>query len=192
MIILNLNLRQSENLYIKMNHKIVYKFYLLFLFTFQLIFAGDKGSIRHITSNEGLPNNIVSSIVQDSLGFIWIGTRGGLVRYDGTNFKNYTYDPNNPKSLSNDIITTVEIDNSGYLWIGTLEGGLNKFNPKTEMFTHFVHEKNNLNSISQNWISAICEDQKGNIWIGTSQAGLNRLNPLTGKIDIWKLCPNKW
>lgn len=169
-----------------MTNKTIFNIFLSLIFSIQLAFAGDNGSVRHITSDEGLPNNIVSSIVQDSIGFMWFGTRGGLVRYDGNNFKKFSYDPNNQNTLSNDIITTIHIDRYGNLWIGTLEGGLNKFNPQTETFTHFVYEKDKKNSISQNWINTLCEDSEGNIWIGTSQAGLNRLNPLSGEIVVWK------
>ncbi|SDH24791.1 Signal transduction histidine kinase [Dyadobacter soli] len=48
-----------------------------------------KFSVRHFTDENGLPQNSIKAIAQDSLGFLWLGTENGVVRFDGTNFKVY-------------------------------------------------------------------------------------------------------
>ena len=58
-----------------------------------------------IDSEAGLPNDYITSLVMDSLGFTWIGTEGGLCRYDGSDIKTYTQDPEIPNSLPSDVIT---------------------------------------------------------------------------------------
>lgn len=70
----------------------------------------------------------VSCIVQDHLGFIWMGTNGaGLNKYDGVNFTTYKHDYYNPKSLNSSMIYVVYMDSSNRLWVGT-ESGLNIYN----------------------------------------------------------------
>ena len=53
------------------------------------------------------------------------------------------------------------------MWVSTDEGGLNKFNPSTKMFTLYKYNPNDVNSISSDLISSLLEDRNGNIWIGT-------------------------
>jgi signal transduction histidine kinase/ligand-binding sensor domain-containing protein/DNA-binding response OmpR family regulator len=73
----------------------------------------------HIDNTNGLSNNQVESIFKDSKGFLWIGTNMGLNRYDGTNFKIYKYNPNDPYSPAYDVIRTMAEDINGNLWLGT-------------------------------------------------------------------------
>ena len=99
-------------------------------------------SFDHISYKEGLSQVIVSSILQDSKGFIWIGTFDGLNRYDGKNFVVYKHDPDNFKSISSsDIITIIE-GKDGYLWIGT-RNGLNRFDRKKMKKMEQKYEKEN-------------------------------------------------
>lgn len=51
---------------------------------------------EHLGRNQGLPNDVVGRIVQDSTGFLWFGTGGGLVRFDGHRFRHFTADPSDP------------------------------------------------------------------------------------------------
>jgi ligand-binding sensor domain-containing protein/signal transduction histidine kinase len=123
---------------------------------------------------EGLSQSVVNVVMQDSQGFLWVGTEDGLNRYDGYNFKIYKADTENPNSLSDRWITAIVEDSHGYLWIGTRLGGLNRYDPQTGYFTHFLHDTKNTNSISHNHVTALSVGEDG-IWIGTED-GLDFLD----------------
>jgi len=129
---------------------------------------------------QGLSQNSVLCILQDSQGFLWVGTQGGLNRYDGYEFKVFHHDPEDSNSISSDYILSLHEDKSGTIWIGTYDGGLNKYDPLTEKFHAFKHEEDNENSIGSNRISAIASDSAGNVFLGTVTVGLSVLNTSTG------------
>lgn len=113
----------------------------------------------------GLPGNCVYTVRQTRDGFLWIGTRDGLVRFDGLNFQLYS-GREAPQLESNQIRALCE-DRDGSLWIGTDTGGLVRY--KDGEFTRFSDRQ----TISK--ISSIEEDRWGNIWIGSFTGGLTRL-----------------
>src|SRR5215211_5823950 len=94
----------------------------------------------HISIEQGLSQSSVRVILQDSRGFIWFGTEDGLNRYDGYNFKTFKPDPDVSSSLSDRWITSIVEDQDGYLWIGTRQGGLNRYDSRTEEFDHYLHD----------------------------------------------------
>lgn len=75
--------------------------------------------------DDGLPQSSVTSIVQTHDGYLWFGTFGGLVRFDGVQFKVFT--PNNAPSLPSSRILGLFEDRQGALWIGTEEGHLVRY-----------------------------------------------------------------
>ena len=138
---------------------------------------------EHITVEDGLPVNNVLCMLQDHLGFMWLGTINGLVKYDGYGMTVYQHDPNNPKSISYNRINVIYEDKSGTLWVGTGEGkfgGLNRFNRATETFHHYTNNPSDTNSISSNMVHCIYEDSKERFWVGT-EMGLNLLDRNTGR-----------
>ncbi len=130
-----------------------------------------------ITINDGLSQNSALAIIQDRKGFIWIGTKDGLNRYDGIGFKVYRHSPDK-NSLVNNHIKCLYQDSGGNIWIGTY-GGLSIFNPETEQFISY--QKNDSTDLCDNIITAILEDSDKNIWIGTKK-GLNKLITSTNKL----------
>ncbi len=79
-------------------------------------------SIDYLGVEEGLSNNVVNSLYQDRLGFIWMGTYDGLNRYDGYSFKIFRNKWNTENSLINNHITALSGDNEDRVWIGTQKG----------------------------------------------------------------------
>lgn len=128
---------------------------------------------------QGLSQSSVRVIFQDSIGFLWFGTEDGLNRYDGYAFKTFKPDPDNPDSLSDRWITSIVEDRDGYLWIGTRQGGLNRYDPRTEKFTVFRNDKGNPSSISDDHINVLYLDNSNNLWVGTEQ-GLDTLDRNSG------------
>jgi len=132
----------------------------------------------HVTSDDGLSQNRIYSILQDRRGFMWFATEDGLNRYDGNTFVVYKNNPGDPNTLSANLIQNLIEDSHGYLWIGTW-GGLNKLDPTTERFTHYRYNPDNPNSISGDAIKSIAQDSRGYLWVGTVDDGLNKLDPAT-------------
>ena len=132
-----------------------------------------------ISIEQGLSQSSVFVIFQDSRGFLWFGTEDGLNRYDGYAFKTFKPDPDVPTSLSDRWITSIVEDQNGYLWIGTRQGGLNRFDPKSEQFQHFLYNSSDLLSLSNNHINSLLVDYDNNLWVGTAD-GLDLFDPATG------------
>ncbi|MDD5368789.1 MAG: two-component regulator propeller domain-containing protein [Anaerolineaceae bacterium] len=139
------------------------------------------GSVRFepLGVEQGLSQNFVTAVLQDTRGFLWVGTRGGLNQYDGYHFTIYKNDPNNASSLSDTFITTLLAGRDGSIWVGTFNGGLNRFDPITRTFIRFQHVPDQPNSLNHNRIRALLEDRQGIIWIGTEGGGLDAFDPVT-------------
>lgn len=124
-----------------------------------------------ISVNEGLGQHDVSSIVQDSRGFIWIATYDGLHRYDGYDFRIFRYDAGDDSSLADNRILCVFEDSREHLWVATEGGGLSLFNHADENFTNFKLGENP----ADNSVYTICEDDDGILWCGAA-SGLFRVS----------------
>jgi len=159
-----------NSLIIKTINNVFFALFVIVLSIRGCLAAESPIHFERLSIKDGLPHYSVRSILQDSQGFIWVGTLGGLARYDGYSFKVFKHNPKVPTSISDNNIRVIIEDNKGYLWVGT-ENGLNRFNPQTEVFQNF-HHNNDPNSLSDDGVLAITEDSQGNLWIGTKR-GLN-------------------
>ncbi len=154
----------------------------ILVFAFSLNAASELPvKFEHLTTKDGLSQNSVYAILQDSDGFMWFGTRFGLSRYDGTEFKIFRHDPLKTSTLPDFLITVLYEDSQGDIWIGTRNGGVAKFQKQLENFINFKHDPEDSNSISGNHVTAIFEDSKGSIWIGTED-GLCRYDKSTNSL----------
>ncbi len=97
----------------------------------------------------------------DSNGFLWIGTIDGLNRFDGKSVKIYRHNPADDASISDNFIHGILEDEMGMLWIGTRDGGINKFNPKTETFSRFRHDETDSLSIPAAPVYLLIKDKDG-------------------------------
>jgi signal transduction histidine kinase/ligand-binding sensor domain-containing protein/DNA-binding response OmpR family regulator len=126
--------------------------------------ATEPSNIRFgvISSQQGLSQSSVFSLAQDHHGFIWIGTRDGLDRFDGYNFVTYRIDPQDTSSISNNEITVIHADRNGDIWVGTRGGGLNKYMTRSNRFMRFSH------LTPEQIIRDIYESPDGWLWVGSS------------------------
>jgi signal transduction histidine kinase/ligand-binding sensor domain-containing protein len=131
----------------------------------------------HLTTNDGLSQDNIVSILQDHRGFMWFATGEGLNRYDGNSFAVYKNNPNDPGSLSHNFIRDLVEDDRGYLWVAA-HPGVNKFDPTTERSTRYVHDPDNPNSLGSDAVWRITRDHRGYLWFATDN-GLDRFDPAT-------------
>src|SRR5665648_178269 len=119
-------------------------------------------------------NSLVNAILEEEK-YIWIGTEGGLDRYDkkSNTTRHFEYERNNSASLGANPVYALFKDSHGNLWVGTWNGGLSLYNYKTESFKRFLPDQNP-GSIKNGNVFTIYQDTKGNLWIGTIGGGLNR------------------
>ena len=144
---------------------------------------------EHLTPQHGLAQITVGTILQDSRGFMWFGTRGGLNRFDGYAFSLYKNDPKNPNSLSSNSVYTLCEGPPGILWIGTADG-LNKYDHKTDTFTVYRHDPEDTKSIGGNIVWTILADHSGTLWVGTHDGGLNKFDRETNQFARYQNLPN--
>jgi signal transduction histidine kinase/ligand-binding sensor domain-containing protein len=148
-------------------------------------------SIRfeHLNVEDGLSQNASLALLQDSHGYLWIGTQDGLNRYDGYGFTIFRNDPENPDSLGYNSIIALYEDRDGYLWIGTWGGGLDRYDPASGKFSHFRPDPKNPASLSGPVVPAIAEDHAGRLWVGTN-AGLDLFDRQSGAFVHFRSDPD--
>ena len=143
---------------------------------------------EHLTVEDGLSEGSVYAILEDSQGFMWFGTRFGLNRYDGHEFKIFPHDAADSTSLPGFRIMALLEDHNGNIWVGTESNGLGRYDRKSERFTHFHHEQKKSPSLSSDLITCLFEDSQAALWIGTKD-GLNRWNPDESSFQIFRNIP---
>ncbi|MFI5163407.1 MAG: two-component regulator propeller domain-containing protein, partial [Sphingobacteriales bacterium] len=112
----------------------------------------------HFTEKQGLPDPQIKFIKQDDLGYIWIGTVTGLVRYDGYNLKRYVIDKRRPDP----IVATMVIDANHDLWFGAEGVGFARYNRENDNFTVYDYPAPNNERRYFQYLE--CVDGEGNIW----------------------------
>ncbi len=133
------------------------------------VLAQAQPAFIKMNKSKDLSSGSVTSIAQDKDGFMWIGTKSGLSRYDGSSFRLFNQQHG---GLSANDVSTIYVDSKGRMWVATING-LNLFNNNTEQFSFFKYQSDSDYSISSNEINTVYEDSNGKIWIGTEN-GLNQ------------------
>lgn len=140
----------------------------------------DKYLVTYFSVNEGLSHNIVSSMLIDTVGFMWIATENGLNRFDGNTFK--VYKNTDEQSIINNSINKLFLDSKGRIWLGANEGYLMKYEYDSDTFTDIDIQKAHLNNSN---ITDIIEDANGTIWVATLGSGVFAINDsLKVKLNI--------
>lgn len=130
-------------------------------------------SYRQVTLLDGLSQSSGLSIIQDSLGFIWIGTEEGLNRYDGYTITTYLYEVNDTTSVSNSYIFDLHLDSKKRLWVATYNG-LNLYDYKSDSFKRILTDSVSQSVLKSTYFNKLASDDE-NLYIGSSN-GLYRLN----------------
>jgi ligand-binding sensor domain-containing protein/serine phosphatase RsbU (regulator of sigma subunit) len=136
-------------------------------------------SVQAFTINEGLSNNSINVIFQDSRGFLWIGTDDGLNRFDGYNFLVFKKTPAEGNGLSGNRILAIAEDKFGNIWVGTRTGGISVLMLETGDMVHYRHNPQDKHSLPEDIICGFHINSDGDIWIKTENY-LSRHDPETG------------
>jgi len=131
---------------------------------------------EHLGTDLGLSEGNVKCILRDSRGFMWIGTREGLNKYDGYGFIVYKNVIGDTASLSGNDIMGLAEDRSGDIWIATAGGGLNRFDRSRNKFVRYNKV------IPADLASGPVLDDSGKVWVGSTDQGVFVVEPATGKI----------
>ncbi|WP_086476947.1 ligand-binding sensor domain-containing protein [Arenibacter amylolyticus] len=131
---------------------------------------------QNLSFQDGLSDNNVSTILQDSDGFIWLGTKLGIDKYDGQNIKTY-FLPN-----ENNQVNSLVQDHSGRLWATTTEG-LYYFNIKSDQFERYISSHPSIDSSLQGYIPNVLVLQSGALWCTTTNNEIVSLFPYEDKAD---------
>ena len=164
-----------------------------------LMCEGADFKFQHLNTSYGLPNQQVESLVQDQEGYIWIGTRNGLAKYDGYNVETYYHVEGEKNSLVHNFVHGLFVDSKNRLWVST-ENGVSLYRPKTDDFcsynnvrgycTSFVETNDGriltgfgqlyayderidsfvvIPSLNAGVIASLAKDRQGNVYVSTSQ-----------------------
>ncbi len=151
---------------------------LIFFYTLtslaQTPLAG-QSQFRQLDIKDGLPNQLIFSIAQDKQGYIWLGTKDGLARFDGANFKIFRHISGDQQSLPSNSVQMVHVDAKNRLWVGVEGYGLLQLNPETGVFTAKALLPKTEDTALDIW--AMTSDAQGSVWVGTYGHGLFRLRP---------------
>ena len=164
----------------------------VFLVIAIFLFTNSKAQLRNLRFDKlsvenGLPENYATCSLQDHLGYIWIGTQNGLVRYDGYEVKVYKLETDDKKERTLCFISSLYEDRRGNIWIGTFLQGLFKYNRSTDKFTVFPHGSSQSATENKEDIWLITEDKSGFIWtmnLAGDNPGIHvdKIDPKTGAL----------
>lgn len=142
-------------------------FLILISFNVRVLSQGSYPAfnMETLTTKDGLSNNIVFDILQDSKGYMWFATLNGLVRYDGSRMTEYGGN-NSMNGLDGTIIECMYEDNKKNLWIGSRLYGISTLNRLTNSW--YNHHK----ALGKLQVTSLCQDQQGNILFSERNAGL--------------------
>ncbi len=138
---------------------------------------------------DGLSQSSIVSILQDSRGFIWMGTQDGLNRYDGSKFIAFKTDPDRKHSLSDPNITCIAEDAEGDLWLGTEGGGFNRYLRDWEMFFSYRNDPNDPDNHHYFDVRDVKIADDGRVWLATLHDGLLSFDPETEEMATYRHDP---
>ena len=142
---------------------------------------------RYNVSN-GLANNVAFDVAEDKYGFMWVTTRNGISKFDGSDFITYRPVPPGVKEQVAQFYPTIYPGRDGSLWFCSWGNGLLRLDVDTEVFTFFRHDPNDPQTIAGDQIWFAFEDRDGMLWV-SSLGGLSRLDPRTGKALVYRHDP---
>jgi len=164
-IICNLALPRSR-LFIITQHVLLSLIVLLSTTTDAVSFPPASGVFQTIGDEQHIPDNVVTRLLQDNQGFIWIGTPSGLIRYDGYRFKRYLRVANKINSLGGNFIVDMTITPDGKMWVISEPGGIAIYQPDTDDFQRLHLAADTAQQKIEQYTRTLTSDSDGTVWLG--------------------------
>jgi signal transduction histidine kinase/ligand-binding sensor domain-containing protein/ActR/RegA family two-component response regulator len=153
--------------------------------------AASTEAFQRFGIRDGLVNNLTFDVAEDKYGFIWVTTRNGIAKFDGSDFTVYRPVPPGVKRQVAQFYQTVSKSRDGSLWFCSWGNGLLKLDLTTERFTFYRHDdKHPDTTIASNDVWFVFEDKDGMMWV-SSEGGLARLDPNTGVARVYRHDPRR-
>ena len=145
---------------------------LLLLFGINMVNIKDVQAYENImfsslTIENGLPQSTVETMIQDSKGFIWVGTNDGLARYNGYEFKIYRNEYGKKESLVGNYIVKIVEDRYGYIWVGT-SSGVSRINTSDNKILNYTED----NGLEDKNVTGLVLTSDGDVVVATYKGGL--------------------
>jgi signal transduction histidine kinase len=139
--------------------------------------ASDLGPVfQHLSVNEGLPDRRAEAIVQDAHGFVWIGTRGGLVRHDGQRLRLVPAGRDASHPLPGPNVTALAAHSDGSLWVAVESRGLVQLDSGLRRLRHLDTARRG-GRLPDHSIWSLAEDCRGRVWIAFMRGGVAVYDP---------------
>jgi signal transduction histidine kinase/ligand-binding sensor domain-containing protein/DNA-binding response OmpR family regulator len=167
---------------LKLNQHTVFKIAILFVLQSLSGYSSKSIQFSYLTTKDNLSNNFVTSIHEDSKGYLWFGTSDGLNRWNGYEMKTYRFILNEVNSIPDNFINCLTEDNQNNIWIGTTLGGLARYNLSEEKFYRYSANPNDKNTLRSNYIRKIVTDCNETVWVCTDR-GISKYSPTTDNFE---------
>ncbi len=183
---------------------------LFFSTCFTLLGQSTDVKVKQFDVEDGLSESNINCMIQDSRGYIWIGTNDGLNRFDGHSFYVFRNKISDSASICDNLIRSICEDKKGNVWIAT-SNGLSMFDRSKGAFLNFYHNAQDMHSISDNSVFCVFSDNENRLWIKTSDIldlyspktkifkhykpfnnVFNRLSPISRNIIFEDVFQNIW
>ncbi len=143
--------------------------FLIFVFSFAVEADISRLAFYQVDENQQLPHQNVNAFTQDHLGFLWLATEKGVVRFDGYRF----HQPDELQVVSGLAVTDIAYLDRTIL-IATRQQGFYRFHLESRALVHFSQQQPEIRNIIHNRVNTVFVDQQQSIWLG-SFAGLNKI-----------------
>lgn len=151
------------NIYLRIIRLIQILIFVIFNLYYTFSYSQSQISFRQLSVQDGLSQNSAISVIQDSIGYLWIATQNGLNKYDGKKFTNYAFDFVDITRPNFSHLGKVYLDRQGGIFIIPLDRKLYKYNSIADVFDLVPNTTD---------ISCIFQDYENNYWIGTYSKGV--------------------
>ncbi|MBL7812423.1 MAG: histidine kinase [Bacteroidetes bacterium] len=142
-----------------------------------------------LDEKDGISSHWVTHMACDSSGYVWIGTRNGLNRYDGHQFKVFLHEEGRPNSLYDNDGQRLYVAPDGTVWVSSHKGAISRYDPACQCFKHVLSGKELISVKSDKTLGVRFAEKDGTIWYSGNGLGLNMYNFHTGRRQHWDL-PN--
>ncbi len=139
--------------------------------------------LEHLTTSDGLPQATVMTTLQDSQGFVWLGTEDGLVRYDGHELHRYAHSAHGAELAARQLRLADRRGRARRSVDCDQRRRCREWNRRSDTFTSYRHDPNDASSLASDRVRTVLIDARGYVWIGTFDAGVDVLDPSSGRIE---------